>query len=86
MYRVQVKILRYGVIIGLMIVVIGLLVNPLDILKIVGLAIIVLTPLTSLLFISIKLYKEKMLQEFVLSLFTIMVIMLSIIISLLRNY
>ncbi len=73
-------------IIGLMIVVIGLLVNPLEILKTIGLAIIVLTPLTSLSFISIKLYKEKMLQEFVLSLFTVMVIMLSIIISLLRNY
>ncbi len=86
MYDVQVRILRYGVIIGLIIVIVGLLINPINILKIIGLAIIVLTPLTSLSFISIKLFKERRRQEFILSQFTIIVIIISIIISLLRNY
>ena len=86
MYDVQVKILRYGVIAGLIIAAVGLITNPLNVLKIIGLAIIVSTPLFSLSFISIELFKEKRIQEFVLALFTVIVIVISIIISLLRNY
>ncbi len=85
MYELQVKILRYGVIIGLIIVIIGLLAENQGFLSITGLSIIVLTPLTSLITISLKLLKEKQLRDFTLSLFTITVIIASIILSLLEK-
>ncbi|RLG85774.1 MAG: hypothetical protein DRO18_05320 [Thermoprotei archaeon] len=88
MYRIPSLILRYGVITGLAVSLTGLVINELlnvEVVTLIGMFIIVLTPLTSLIIISLKLVSKKDLRKFVLSQITIAVIIASLIVSMLTR-
>ena len=84
MYEIPSTILRYGVIVGLLLTLIGIVVKQLlyaSEIILLGLAIIVITPLASLLTISILLLLRRDIYGFTLSLLTISIILLSIMLS-----
>jgi len=84
MYEIPSTILRYGVIVGLLLTLIGIVVKQLlyaSEIVLLGLAIIVITPLASLLTISVLLLLRRDIYGFTLSLLTISIILLSIILS-----
>ncbi|HDD26667.1 MAG TPA: hypothetical protein ENF75_06240 [Acidilobales archaeon] len=88
MYREPSLILRYGVITGLAVSLAGLVINEVfgvGTVTLIGMFIIVLTPLTSLITISLKLASKKDLRKFTLSQITIAVIIASLIISMLTK-
>ncbi len=84
MYEMPALILRYGVIAGLILTIIGVIVEYLLDINIVvelGLLAIVLAPIISLFAISIALLLRKDIYGFILSQLAIVVILASIIIS-----
>ena len=84
MFDIVAKILRYGAIIGLSIVIIGLIVENLtnqSTVAIIGLYSIISIPIISLLVISIQLLREREYLYSALSVLTIIVIITSIILS-----
>lgn len=89
MYRLPSIILRYGVILGLVLTLTGTIVKELvgiRVLVTVGLLTIIVTPITSLLIISLYLMFKRELYMFTLSILAILVILTSIVIFLYTGY
>lgn len=85
MYEVPSTVLRFGVLIGLVLTMVGIVINQIlhiNIIVMLGLLTIVLTPLVSLFVISILLLRRRDIYGFILSQLTIIVILASIIESL----
>jgi len=84
-YEVPSTVLRFGVLIGLVLTMVGIVINQIlhiNIIVMLGLLTIVLTPLVSLFVISILLLRRRDIYGFILSQLTIIVILASIIESL----
>ncbi|RLG84312.1 MAG: hypothetical protein DRO40_01820 [Thermoprotei archaeon] len=86
MYKAPSIVLRYGVIAGLIITIVGITLNTLlnmdTTIVMIGLMTIVLTPLTSLFVLSIILILKKDINGFILSQLAIIIILASILLSL----
>ena len=85
MYSVPSMVLRYGVITGLVITLVGVILDAImgeNGLVMIGLMIIDLTPLLSLFMLGILLILRKDIRGFILSQLAIAVILLSILLSL----
>jgi len=83
-YRLASLVLRYGTVMGLIVTITGLVLNyePVSkILVLLGLINIVITPLISLMFISIVSVLKRDVHIFILSQITIGMILLSILLS-----
>ncbi|ADI31526.1 hypothetical protein [Staphylothermus hellenicus] len=81
------KILRYGVFLGLAILLVGLFINNLlhiDLLVYIGLITIVVTPMITLFSISIMLLLRKDYRSFTLSIILLLVLIISIIVAFLE--
>ena len=80
------EVLRYGVILGLTLVIIGLILTHIMSLWsgiiTLGLLVIILTPLATLTLITFKLIGERRFLEFILAVLTLAIIITSIIVSL----
>ena len=84
MYRAPSTTLRYGIAIGLALTLVGMIIKQLlgiSIIMTLGLLVITLTPLTSLLTISIILARRRDVYGFLLSQLVIIFILISIAIS-----
>lgn len=85
MYRIPSFILRYGVITGLVLTIIGVVLKQLlgiDILVMLGLAVIVSVPLVSLFVMSVLLILRRDIYSFLLSQLAITIVLAFIIVTL----
>ena len=87
LYKIPSTILRLGILVGLSILALGIVAKYMfktDIFITIGLLTLVLTPLTSLVSISIELAKRRNLHELILAQLATIIIVISIVLSILK--